>query len=200
MSASGHGAWGWHRLDNRWARRVVDAAGIVPGELVLDIGAGDGALTAPLVEAGARVIAIELHPRRAAQLRARFGGEAVTIVEADAARVAWPSGPFRIVSAPPYGISTALLRRMLAPRSRLVAADVVLQRAVVNRWSSPTAPAAARWLRRYTAEIGLRLPRGAFDPRPRVDSAVLVIRRLPRAPAAHSTPVPPAGGASPPRW
>ncbi len=182
MSANGHGAWGWHRLDSRWARRVVDAAGIGPGELVLDIGAGDGALTAPLVAAGARVIAIELHPRRAALLRARFAGQPVTVLRADAARSAWPSRPFRIVSAPPYGISAALLRRMLRLGSRLVAADLVLQRAVVNRWNSPTAPAAARWQRRYTAGIGLRLPRDAFDPPPRVDSAVLVIRDPVRRP------------------
>ncbi len=198
MSANGHAAWGWHRLDSRLARRVVEAAGIEPGELVLDIGAGDGALTTQLVAAGARVIAVELHPRRAAQLRARFADDPVTVVQADAARMPWPSRPFRIVASPPYGISAPLLRRMLRPDSRLVAADLVLQRAVVNRWASPTAPAATRWLRRYTAEIGLRLPRSAFDPRPRVDSAVLVVRRRRTARLTRPVGTPPGSPRRPP--
>ena len=47
------GSWGWHRLADDWAERIVAAAGIRPGELVLDIGAGHGALTGPLVRAGA---------------------------------------------------------------------------------------------------------------------------------------------------
>jgi len=45
-------AWGWHRLEDDWAGRVVAAARVQPGELVLDIGAGEGALTAHLVRTG----------------------------------------------------------------------------------------------------------------------------------------------------
>jgi 23S rRNA (adenine-N6)-dimethyltransferase len=52
-----------------------------------------------------------------------------------------------------------------------------LQRAVVNRWTIGDAPGAGRWLHRYDLSIGLRLPRKAFTPPPRVDSAVLVVRR-----------------------
>jgi 23S rRNA (adenine-N6)-dimethyltransferase len=64
--------WGWHRLDSRWAERLVDNAGIRAGELVLDIGAGAGALTEALIRRGARVIAFELHPARAQELRQKF--------------------------------------------------------------------------------------------------------------------------------
>ena len=64
MSASvrSRRAWGWHPLTDEWAARIVADAAVCPGELVLDIGAGHGALTAKLVERGARVIAVELHP------------------------------------------------------------------------------------------------------------------------------------------
>jgi 23S rRNA (adenine-N6)-dimethyltransferase len=85
--------------------------------------------------------------------------------------------PFRVVSSPPYGISTVLLKRLLAPGTRLVAADLVLQRQVVSRWASHQAPAASRWSRYYDLSIGLRLPRKAFTPPPHVDSAVLTIRK-----------------------
>jgi 23S rRNA (adenine-N6)-dimethyltransferase len=139
-----------------------------PGELVLDIGAGEGALTAHLVRAGARVVAVELSPRRASVLRDRFPD--VTVVQADAASFRLPGRPFRVVASPPYGISSSLLRMLLAPDSRLVAADLVLQRAVVGRY-------AAGGARRFSLSIGLALPRRAFLPPPQVDSAVLVIRR-----------------------
>jgi len=155
----------------------VDAAGVSPGELVLDVGAGLGALTAPLVRAGARVVAVELHPGRADRLRRRFADAPVTVVRADAGDLRLPSRPFRVVSSPPYNISTALLKRLLAPGSRLVSADLVLQRQVANRWARGEAPGANRWFRYYDPSIGLRLPRKAFTPPPHVDSAVLVLRK-----------------------
>ena len=171
------GAWGWHPLDSRWAQRVVDAAGVEPGELVLDVGAGLGALTAPLVRAGARVIAVELHPGRADRLRKRFADAPVTVVRTDAGDLRLPSRPFRVVSSPPYNISTLLLKRLLAPGSRLVSADLVLQRQVATRWARGEAPGANRWFRHYNPSLGLRLPRKAFTPPPHVDSAVLQLRK-----------------------
>jgi len=161
-------AWGWHRLADEWAARVVAAAGVRPGELVLDIGAGEGALTAHLVRAGARVIAVELHPGRAAVLRERFPG--ITVLHADATAIRLPGRPFRVVANPPYGISASLLHTLLAPGTRLVAADLVLQRAVARKYASGAA-------RRFSLSVGLTLPRRAFLPPPHVDSTVLVVRR-----------------------
>ena len=179
MSASARSrrAWGWHPLTDEWAARIVADAAVRPGELVVDIGAGHGALTAELVERGARVIAVELHPARARHLRGRFAGRSVTVVQADALSIRLPGHPFRVVASPPYAIASPLLRLLLAPSSRLTAADLVLQRAVVRRYVNGEAAGPGRWRRQWRLQAGRPLPRRAFRPSPRVDSAVLVMRR-----------------------
>src|SRR5215475_5265897 len=103
MSASvrSRRAWGWHPLTDEWAARIVADAAVRPGELVLDI--------------GARVIAVELHPARVRQLSERFAGLPVTVVQADARSMRLPRRPFRVVASPPYAITSPLIRLLLAP-------------------------------------------------------------------------------------
>ncbi|MGH3478491.1 MAG: rRNA adenine N-6-methyltransferase family protein [Nocardioidaceae bacterium] len=170
-------AWGWHPLVDEWAARIVADADLRPGELVMDIGAGQGILTRHLVEAGVRVLAVELHPGRARQLRERFAEAPVTVIQTDALSLTLPHRPFRVVASPPYAISSALLRVLLGSHSRLVAADLVLQRAVVRRHVDRWRGTAGQTHRRWDARAGRALPRHAFRPAPQVDSAVLVIRR-----------------------
>jgi 23S rRNA (adenine-N6)-dimethyltransferase len=167
-------SWGWHPLDDAWARRIVETTEVRHGELVLDLGAGRGALTAPLLDAGARVLAVELHPAPAERLRTRFPGRAVTVVEADLADVYWPGRPFRVVASPPYTGATALVRRLLTARP-LVAADLLLQRSAAQRLVSER-PGGDRW----TLSLGMPVPRRAFSPPPRTDSVVLQVRRRAR--------------------
>ncbi len=155
---------------------IVADAGVRPGDLVVDIGAGNGALTRHLVAAGAHVLAVELHPGRVRTLRERFG-DTVTVICADITRVRLPRRPYRVVASPPYRHSSLVLRSLLSPGSQLISADLVLQRAVVRRYASGQAPGARRWLRDWQVSAGRALPRRAFQPPPAVDSAVLVIRR-----------------------
>jgi 23S rRNA (adenine-N6)-dimethyltransferase len=143
----------------------------------VDIGAGRGALTGHLLAAGARVTAVELHPGRAAYLRERFAGAALTVVRADALELRLPRRPFRVVANPPYAIASPLIRLLLSPGSHLIAADLVLPRAVVRRYADGVPAPARRWARRWSIAPGRALPRRAFQPPPRVDSAVLRVRR-----------------------
>jgi 23S rRNA (adenine-N6)-dimethyltransferase len=168
--------WGWHQLDPLWAARLVAEAALPPDALVIDIGAGRGALTAPLIEAGARVIAVELHPSRARDLRRRFG-DRIVVVQADAGDLRLPRQPYHVVANPPFGITTALLRRLLQPGSRLRRAHLVLPHHAASRWSGHDAPGHARWARTFTATRGRVVPRSAFRPPPPVNARVLVVDR-----------------------
>jgi 23S rRNA (adenine-N6)-dimethyltransferase len=163
-------------MDAGWAQLMVQEAHLWPGDWVLDIGAGRGALTAPLFATGARVIAVEAHPGRAAYLRGRFG-PSIVVVCADAEELRLPRRPYHVIANPPFAISSPLLRRLLQPGSRLVAARLILPRQTACRWAGPDAPGGRRWRQEFDARLGWRLPRSAFRPPPRVDVQVLEIYR-----------------------
>jgi 23S rRNA (adenine-N6)-dimethyltransferase len=170
----------WHELDVRWARRLVADPPLSPTSYVVDVGAGTGAITAQLLLAGARVVAVEAHPGRARYLRDRFG-DAIVVVRADAADLRLPRRPYHVVANPPFTVTTALLRRILQPGSRLVSARLILQAQAAARWSGPAAPGVNRWGRTFETSLGPRVPRSAFRPPPGVDTRILWIRR--RSPA-----------------
>ena len=170
--------WGWHWLEPHWAERLVAASPVGRGDVVLDVGAGLGALTAPLLDTGARVIAVEVHPERARHLRDRFG-RTLVVVEADAGDLRLPRRPYHVVANPPFAVTSALLRRLLQPGSRLQSAHLVLQDQAVRRWAGPQAPGAGRWSRTFAPHLGARVPRHAFTPPPRTGARILVIERRP---------------------
>jgi 23S rRNA (adenine-N6)-dimethyltransferase len=169
------GQWGWHRLDPEAADRLVADAGLRPGALVLDIGAGDGVITDRLLAAGCRVVAIELHPDRAARLRRAHDADGVTVVRADAADLRLPRRPFHVVANPPFAVTAPLMRRLLHPGSRLLTAHLVLQDQVARRWASRDAPGRRRWATSHDVTVGRRIGRRHFSPPPRVDARVLHI-------------------------
>jgi 23S rRNA (adenine-N6)-dimethyltransferase len=169
--------WGFHQLEPATAARIVTDAGIRRGDLVLDVGAGNGALTRPLIAAGARVVAVELHPARLSRLRDAFPDRQVRVVQADAGDLRLPRQPFRVVANPPFAATTALLRRLLAPGSRLVAADLVVPRTTLHRWMSARAPGSNRWRSQYVIGPGRRIASHRFDPPAPTDCVVLTIRR-----------------------
>jgi 23S rRNA (adenine-N6)-dimethyltransferase len=159
------------------AAELVRSAQVEPGDLVVDIGAGGGALTSALVRAGADVVAIELDPLLAARLRERFP----RVIEGDALDVPLPCRPFRVVANLPFAIGTSLLRRLLRPEAALRSADVIVDwRLAVKRaavW--PTTRLGVEWGTWFELTVVRRLSRCCFSPPPSVDAAVLRATRRP---------------------
>lgn len=158
--------WGWHPLTAEWAEAVVAGSPVRPGEVVVDLGAGDGALTLPLARAGCRVLAVELHPHRAAVLRRRAGQLSVSVLEVDIEEFRWPGHAFRVVANPPYAGINALVGTLTRLRW-LRSADLVV------------AEGAARGLaRRHPGRVrlGERLPRAAFRNPPPGSARVVQLR------------------------
>lgn len=183
--AAGSAARGAHFLvDRAVVDRLVRSAGLGPGDLVLDLGAGSGALTAPLAATGARVLAVERDPRLAGGLRRRFADQpSVRVVEGDLRTVPLPRRPYAVVANPPFAGTAALLARLLDdPGGALARADLLVELgAALAVVGPPRGPREAWWTARYEAVLVRRVPAGAFRPVPRarVGQLALVRRPLP---------------------
>jgi 23S rRNA (adenine-N6)-dimethyltransferase len=145
---------------------------------VVDLGAGTGGITGPLLATGAHVIAVELHPRRAAVLERRFAATGCRVVIEDI--VAWrlPDRPFRVVANPPFAVLATTLRLLTAPRSRMVRADLVVPDYVAARWARGAGLTSGA----FTARRSRIVPPHAFEPPASGLAAVLTLYRIQRQP------------------
>jgi 23S rRNA (adenine-N6)-dimethyltransferase len=159
------GPRGQHFLRPDVARQLVAAAGVRPDDLVLDLGAGTGVLTALLAARAARVVAIERDPKLARRLARRMPAN-VSVHERDLADLWLPHRPFRVVANLPFAGSNRVIRRLLARGVPLLGADLVVELGVARRWIE----------RSPRCSITRRLDRTCFVPPPSVDAAVLRIR------------------------
>jgi 23S rRNA (adenine-N6)-dimethyltransferase len=144
----------------------VARADVGPDDLVLDLGAGTGALTFPLAALASRVVAIERDPKLARRL-ARRAPDNVTVHERSIESAWLPRRPFRVVANLPFAGSNAVVRRLVDRRVPLLGADLVVELGVALRWQHDL-PARC--------SIAVVLPSGAFVPAPPCRAAVLRIR------------------------
>lgn len=160
------------------AAELVRDAGVSADDLVLDLGAGGGRLTAELARVAREVVAVELDPHWADRLRGRWTN--VRVVEADAALVSLPHEPFRVVANLPFDRTTAIVRHLVDdPAVPLERADLVVEWGVAIKRALPW-PSSVNDVvlgARYSTRVERRLPRSAFEPRPSVDAGVLVLKR-----------------------
>lgn len=186
--------FGQHFLHDRAVlQKMVDAIDPQPGEALVEIGPGRGALTAPLLERCQPLTVIEIDRDLAAALRERYPSSTLMVHEADALKLDFAAlsarcgQRLRVVGNLPYNISTPLLFHLLEAPTAILDLHVMLQREVIERICA--APGGrdygrltvmlAPWVdAEYLFDVGP----GAFQPPPKVWSAVarLRVREQPR--------------------
>ena len=167
---------------------IVRAIDPRPGQALVEIGPGLGALTQPVLERCGALTVIELDRDLAARLRQRA---ALTVVESDVLKVDFAAlsaqmggRPLRVIGNLPYNISTPILFHLLDYTAQVQDQHFMLQKEVVERMAAAPGNKAygrlsvmLQW--RYRIEDVLDVPPEAFDPPPRVDSAVVRMVPLP---------------------
>lgn len=147
------------------ADRLVAGTDVRPGQLIVEPGAGTGAIALALARRGAEVVAVELDPvwaHRLGELAQSIGPGRVRVIQGDFLSVRLPSGPFRVIGCPPYGQTTALLRRLLSDRGgKLARADLILQWEVARKRASgpPATLLSTIWAPWWEFELGVRVLR-----------------------------------------
>ncbi len=174
--------------------RIVRVVSPKPGDAVVEIGPGLGALTGALLEAAGRLDVIELDRDLAAKLKARFDPDTLTVHQSDALEFDFEAlsrtrGPLRVVGNLPYNISTPILFHLVDAGSAVRDMHLMLQKEVVERMAA--APGGADYGRlsvmvqfRCRVETLFSVGPGAFRPPPKVHSAVVRLTPLGVPPVA----------------
>ncbi len=183
---------GQHFLSSpSYLHAIADAGDVKDGDIVLEVGPGKGSLTAELLGRGARVIAIEKDDRLIALLREMFAAEIsmkkLTLIHGDILtqdlkKLSLKAGRYKIVANVPYYISGALVRFFLETPLQPSTMALLLQKEVVERIArSKKESLLSLSVKAYgTPTFVKKVPRGAFSPPPKVDSAILAIKDISR--------------------
>jgi 16S rRNA (adenine1518-N6/adenine1519-N6)-dimethyltransferase len=170
-------------VDDETLRKMVSYASLSSDDIVLEIGAGLGFLSERLAEKAKNVIAVEIDPDLVNTLKDRLSGYGnVTVLKGDVMKLAVPSFD-KVVSTPPYSISSPLLFWLL--EKRFEQAVLAFQEEFARRLAAPVGSGDYGRLTvttYYRAEVDLLdlVPRRMFWPRPKVDS--MIVRLRPREP------------------
>lgn len=165
--------------DPHYVAKIVDAVDPQRGDNLVEIGPGLGALTGALIERAGAIQAIEIDRDLAARLTVDFSSDELALHVADALDFDYSKlGPqLRVVGNLPYNISSPLLFRLAEYETQLRDLHVMLQREVVARMTAqPATPDYGRLSVMLQAKFRVTrlfvVPPGAFQPAPKVDSAV----------------------------
>lgn len=170
---------------------VADHAGLSAEDEVLEVGAGVGTLTVALASRCRRVVAVELDGRLMPALRESLAGlDNVEVVRTDILRFnvrsAFPAGQEIVAGNIPYNLTGALIRKLLDDPPRPRRLSLVVQKEVAERWTAPSGASLSTVAVQVFAEarIAMTIPRSAFTPVPRVDSALVLLDVRDRAAVA----------------
>jgi 16S rRNA (adenine1518-N6/adenine1519-N6)-dimethyltransferase len=165
--------------------RIVGAADIGSEDLIVEIGPGPGRLTGILAERAGRVVAIELDDRLYERLKVELAGfDNIELIHGDALKYCYECLPeFKVVANIPYYITTPIIFRLLHAKGNLKSMTLAVQKEVAERIAAKPGTKAYGVLSlvvQYHTKPDLKflIPKEAFRPVPKVDSAVVHIRIL----------------------
>ncbi len=173
---------GQHFLKNPYYLGLVaDAAQIKSGEVVVEVGPGEGTLTRALLDRGAQVIAIEKDRRLIPLLKEKFAGKNIEIIEGDALEFV-PPKKYKVVGNIPYYISGALFKKFLTAKNQPSTLVFLVQKEVGERIArSVKESILSLSVKAYGTPAYIKtVPRGAFAPAPKVDSAIVAVGGISR--------------------
>lgn len=161
---------------------VADAATIAKGETVLEIGPGEGALTAVLLERGARVVALEKDTRLIELLKEKFKGQDFKVIEGDALEYEPEFKNYKVVGNVPYYITGALFKKFLSAKNQPSTLVYLVQKEVAERIAREKKESILSLsVKAYGTPTYIKtVPAGAFVPPPKVDSAILLVSDISR--------------------
>jgi 16S rRNA (adenine1518-N6/adenine1519-N6)-dimethyltransferase len=182
---------GQHFLHNPfYLSLIADTANLTLGEVVLEVGPGEGALTSELLKRGARVVAVEKDERLIPVLKKKFAkqikAKKLSIIEGDALEISLSKagirGKYKVVANIPYYITGLLIRKFLSEKKPATSLTLLVQKEVAER--------IARSKKESILSLSVKIygepkyiktvPRGAFNPAPTVDSAILSVQNISR--------------------
>ena len=167
-------------MDENILRRLVNYGEVCRGDVVLEIGAGRGLLTEKIAERAGKVVAIEIDERLAAEAEERLRRYSNVVLLVGDILELKPTGFNKVVSNPPYSISTKLIRWLVESLPEKIV--LTLQREFASKLLA--APSSSRYVYTslltrvfYESKVMEIIPRRLFNPPPRVDSAIIVMDR-----------------------
>lgn len=173
---------GQHLMHNKkLIHEIVEQANISTHDIVLDLGAGKGALTFVLSEQAKKVLAVEYDRKFVDILKRKFSDNSNTkIIYEDILKFHLPKEPFIVVSNIPYSITTPIMKKLLnKPTNNFQSGVIVMEKGAAKRFTSNFVkdPYIIAWKMWFDIQYVKGVSRNNFSPPPRVDSAIITIHK-----------------------
>ncbi|WP_238403266.1 23S ribosomal RNA methyltransferase Erm [Paenibacillus mesophilus] len=170
-------------IHKRLVEQMIALAKITPRDLVLDIGAGTGAITFPLAAKAAHVLAVENDPTYVRKLSSKLNDQTnIRIKQIDFLQLHLPKEPFCVVANIPYSITTPIFAKLLSQPAavKLQRAVLLIEKGAAKRFTATpiTDPRILGWRMWYEIRLVRTVSPNHFSPPPRVDSAVVTVSRI----------------------
>ncbi|EKU92901.1 rRNA adenine N-6-methyltransferase [Alloiococcus otitis] len=171
---------GQHMLHNKkMIKDIVNLAHISKSDLVLELGAGKGALTKVLSNQAGRVLAVENDKKYISELQ-QLELQNTKIIQQDILKISLPRKPYIVVSNIPFAITTPIMKMLLfKPSSPLQSGLIIIEKGAAKRFKSNFVKDSyvVAWKMWFDIQYVKTIAKNNFSPKPRVDAALIKITR-----------------------